>query len=195
MSNGRSAIKDWTKALEQDPSFAHARLARLDRWVRGEMKDDGDTHSECVTFLGLVHKDYRELNIIYAILAHTTFGDPRLGTYADAMEWHTKSLQATNRMVELYGLGREPAANDILRHTRKWLKMLHDDPENVVKERKEWDTSLDMYQHQYRRVDKSMRNSCINCGKHERMDGILLRKCGRCKRVYYCSEECIRAVS
>ena len=145
--------------------------------------------------------------IIYAILAHTTFGDPRLGTYADdAMEWHTKSLQATNRMVELYGPGREPAANGILRHTRKWLKMLHDDPENVVKKRKEWDTSLDMsprdvgdyidrYQHQYRRVDKSIRNTCINCGKHERMDGILLRKCGRCKRVYYCSKECIRAVS
>ena len=80
MSNGRSAIKDWTKALVLDPNLAPARLARLHPWTVTEMKSHADVYDECFTFLGLVHEDYIEIDVIYALLAFATFMDPRLGT-------------------------------------------------------------------------------------------------------------------
>jgi hypothetical protein len=61
MLNGRSAIKDWTKAIQLDPALVDARLERLHFWNDKEMKNHAKIHAECVTFLDLVHEDYSEM--------------------------------------------------------------------------------------------------------------------------------------
>jgi tetratricopeptide (TPR) repeat protein len=125
MRNGRSALKDWTKAIALDPSLAVARMARLHHWMSTKMKTNLDLYAEAATFLGLVHEDYMELDVIYGILALTTFADPRLGTFADAMEYYKKNLQATSRRVELYCPRFMP--NDILYHVRLIMNKAYED--------------------------------------------------------------------
>jgi hypothetical protein len=48
-------------------------------WTASEIKTDADIHAECVTFLGLVHEDYSEIDVIYALLALSTFHDALWG--------------------------------------------------------------------------------------------------------------------
>jgi tetratricopeptide (TPR) repeat protein len=112
MSNGRSALKDWTKALKLDPSlFAAATFARLHLWQPTDIGTYVELHAECVTFLGLAHPEYSEIDAFYALLARITYIDPRLGTYDDAMEYYSNSLQATSRRFEVYGPGQAPDDN------------------------------------------------------------------------------------
>jgi hypothetical protein len=88
--NGRSAMKEWTKALDLDPSCSAARLARLECWAATEVKNGADIHAECQSLLGQYHADFEDLNLIYAILVETTLVDPCLGTYDEAMEYYRK---------------------------------------------------------------------------------------------------------
>lgn len=200
IGNGRSALKDWTKAIKLDPSFVPARFERLHHWFSLAMKTLPDLHAECVLVLGLVHDDYSELDVIYAILAFTTFKDFRLGTFTDAMEYYRKSLEATSRRVEVYGARFVP--HGTTHYVRSLLKMAYEDPNTELsQERKSLDgdaMAVTPAVEQFLDQDvygKVKRNRCLNCSKHEANDGIQLSKCGRCKRVYYCSKECSHAVS
>jgi hypothetical protein len=98
-------------------------------------------HAECVLFLSLVHDDYSELDVIYALLASTTLLDARLGTYADAMDFYRKSLKATSRMAEVYG--RRQVPDDTVCSARTMMKMSFADPKcDDAKKRKQMDTLI-----------------------------------------------------
>jgi hypothetical protein len=138
------------------------------------MKTNAEIHAECVRFLGLAHEDYRELDIIYVLLAMKTFADARLGTYANAMDYYRKSLQATSRRVELYGPCTAP--NTIIRSVRNSLKRAYQDPEG---EGATWRKVHDMlptedgyFVHQDICLIKANRICCLNCKRREGLDGI-----------------------
>jgi MYND finger len=103
-----------------------------------------------------------------------------------------KSLQATSRRGEIYGPRAKP--DDAICTARKLMQLAYRDPQGAdAKARKESDR-IDHCEKDVA-VDKSKRNCCINCKKHEGQKGVKPAKCSRCKRVYFCSKECIRAVS
>jgi hypothetical protein len=139
----------------------------------------------------LVHEDYSELDAIYALLALTTYSDTRLGTFADAMEFYRQSLQATSRRVELYGARNTP--DDIIRHVRHTMRASYQDPERpaaVARKRLDdasrWGAAIGDFLAQQPNVDKAKRDFCFGCQKQDGVNGIQLRKCSRCKHVYYC---------
>ena len=181
--NGKAAIKDWTKALELNPSLAVARLDRLRLWSGLRMKTPMEAHDECVICLYLAHDDYSEL------------------------EYYTKNLQATIQRVEIYGPRQVPDAVLSRVRSREGMRMAYENPDRDedANFRKGIDIAIgtvpgraiEQALDEYNLIHKTKakRNYCLNCNKDDAHGGIELSKCGRCKRAYYCSKECIRAVS
>jgi hypothetical protein len=92
------------------------------------------------------------------------------------------------------GHGPRATRDDTIIPVHNEMRMAYEDPQGGdAKVRKEWDR-IDHYEKECA-VDKSMRNMCINCRKHEGQKGVKLAKCSRCKRVYFCSQKCVHAVS
>jgi len=103
MGNGKSGLKQFHTALELDPQDTSVRVLRLEFWVVTGIKSQSLIAAECRLILDQVHKDFCDTDFVYAVLAKAIFLDPRLGSYAEALQIYRQSLAATERRVKLYG--------------------------------------------------------------------------------------------
>jgi len=196
IGNRKEAIKDWTKALQIDPSFLKARIMRAIFWATLGLKDNPTIFSEFQIIIQEAHPDQRNLDVAYGWLTLKVLQDPSLGSLNDAKNYYTKCLRAAQRRTELYGArkpGKEPAILNIL---KKHYATLMRNPAYRI-EREICDIlgikaalaagfiSLP------KRHDPKAAYACFKCGKTaSEIDKPTLKKCDNCKIASYCSREC-----
>jgi len=200
LANGKACLKDWERALKLDPGYVAVRQERVEFWLNTKMKSWAEIHSECQIILDQVHEDYESLDATYALMVLSTMCDPRLGTFEESMGYYNKCGLANSRRAELYGPRETP--NKALETMLHSVKAQFDNPTNVQyrilldvgvaklpAETIEEFGSQGAFGTQIGH-DRKQRDRCLRCGKHDANEGIKLKQCTNCKKVFYCSKRC-----
>jgi hypothetical protein len=105
--NGRSALKDWAKALKLDPSLVVARLALVLWNAAAIQKKMANFPLSVYSLLAWCMKTTVNLICLWSLGSNNI---------PECSEFYGKSLQSTSRRVEVYGPRAEP--NDFLKYLR-----------------------------------------------------------------------------
>ena len=207
MGNHKLAIKDLTQALKVDPNYTPARDARASLYGLLNLKDHATIHAEYKRIISEVHVDNRANEVSYAWLTITTLENPTLGTIEDAKRYYEKCQWSMARRTELYGPRPKEQEPSILEVVKQKMEMWQKNP-NMQRLRRDADRAVRTGDTENFKVpdgflkverpgpDKRLHHVCLNCSKTAIDTGHqALMKCGRCKKVSYCSKECQTQVS
>lgn len=183
LGNKKKAIQELSAALKLDPSLASVRCTRACLYASTAEGDIAFAAQEFRQFVTDCHPDSSELPVAYAWLAKLALGSPDVGTYEQAENYWGKSRKSARRFQEIYG---EESSSPVEIELAKFFESIQPSLMDDDDESEQSDSPED---------DEAQLRACRICQASSNRAGGNLFRCGRCKRVSYCSPECQVKVS
>lgn len=193
LNNPKNAARELKKAVKLEPNNMKLRaeytMTNYEYCLMGLPK----VFQFCKEIVERIHPDNRRLRHLYAIMAPSILEFPALGTLDEAFAYYEKMKQAEHRQIELHGESELQ-----LQNTGKFCRNAHEQFAKLTAQDKDFRRHVDEHLSSgcssFREVEEASLNEgvekvkhlCMNCqtGPH---NNVKLRKCSRCKQVYYCS--------